>query len=40
MPGKAKKFPCPNPLFLEWLEEWKTEAEERGNNSKWTYIKV
>ncbi|XP_066912405.1 crossover junction endonuclease MUS81-like isoform X2 [Clytia hemisphaerica] len=40
MPGKAKKFPCPNPLFLEWLEEWKTEAEERGNNSKWTYIKA
>jgi len=40
MPPKSKKLQCPNPLFLQWLEEWKCEAEDRGLNSKWTYQKV
>ena len=35
-----RKVNCPNPLFVQWLEEWKQEAEERGLNSKWTYAKV
>ena len=35
-----KKVQCPNPLFLQWLEEWKSEAEERSLNSKYTFLKV
>ena len=35
-----KKVQCPNPLFLQWLEEWKSEAEERSLNSKFTFMRV
>jgi len=27
-------------MFIMWLEEWKAEAEKRGLNSKWTYVKA
>jgi len=29
-----------NPLFVEWLTEWKTEAASRELKSQYTYAKV
>ena len=31
---------CPNPLFLQWLEEWRAEAKENGWNSHYVYHKA
>lgn len=40
--GKRKKKipPNPNPLFTQWLTEWKQEAVERGWKSAHVYAKV
>ena len=31
---------CPNPLFVQWLEEWRDEAREGGSKSQYTYTKA
>ncbi|XP_013385302.1 crossover junction endonuclease MUS81 isoform X2 [Lingula anatina] len=40
--GKRKKQtnPCPNPLFVQWLTEWRDEAAEKGWKSQYTYGKA
>ena len=42
MPGKGDSGggTCPNPMFIIWLEEWRDEADKRGLNAKWTYMKA
>ena len=37
---KKKKYPCPNPLFVKWLTEWKQEAADKGLKTQYTYAKV
>ncbi|KAH9496133.1 Crossover junction endonuclease mus81 [Bulinus truncatus] len=38
---RKKKVPLnPNPLFTQWLMEWKTEAEDKGWKSAHTYSKA
>ena len=37
---KKKKETSANPLFVEWLTEWKEEAAEKGWKSQYTYGKV
>ena len=37
---KKKKEVIANPLFVEWLTEWKEEAAEKGWKSQYTYGKV
>ena len=37
---KKKKDAIANPLFVEWLTEWKEEAAEKGWKSQYTYGKV
>lgn len=32
--------PCPNALFVRWVEEWRDEAREKGAKSQYTYAKV
>lgn len=40
--GKKKKKcdQCPNPLFIQWLTEWRDSAAEKGMKSQYTYGKV
>ena len=37
---KKKKEGNANPLFVEWLTEWREEAAEKGWKSQYTYGKV
>jgi hypothetical protein len=37
---KKKKVSCPNPLFVQWLIEWRDDAAEKGIKSQYTYGKV
>ncbi|XP_054707862.1 crossover junction endonuclease MUS81-like [Uloborus diversus] len=37
---KKKKYKCPNPLFEQWLTEWKAEAAEKGLKTQFTYAKA
>ena len=37
---KKKKVVCPNPLFAQWLKEWRDAAAEKGMKSQYTYGKV
>ena len=37
---KKKKDPCPNPLFMQWLTEWRDDAAAKGMKSQYTYNKV
>ena len=38
---KRRRVPsCPNPLFAQWIEEWRDEAIEKGLKSSYTYSKV
>lgn len=32
--------PCPNALFVRWVEEWRDEAREKGVKTQYTYAKV
>ncbi|XP_077863715.1 structure-specific endonuclease subunit MUS81-like [Saccoglossus kowalevskii] len=40
--AKKKKpdRPCPNPLFLQWLTEWRDESAKTGSNRQFTYAKA
>ena len=40
--GKRKKRvnPCPNPLFVQWLTEWRDDAAGKGQKAQYTYAKV
>ncbi|XP_068116570.1 crossover junction endonuclease MUS81 isoform X2 [Hyperolius riggenbachi] len=46
MPGPVKVGrkrplpPCPNPLFLKWLTEWKDSAAEKGLKTQFVYQKA
>ena len=31
---------CPNPLFVQWVEEWRDEARNDGLKTQYTYTKV
>lgn len=31
---------CPNPLFVQWVEEWRDEARNDGSKTQYTYTKV
>ncbi|XP_052766912.1 crossover junction endonuclease MUS81-like [Mya arenaria] len=37
---KKKRGTCPNPLFAQWLEEWRDSAAEKGMKSQYTYGKA
>ncbi|XP_060557724.1 crossover junction endonuclease MUS81-like isoform X2 [Ruditapes philippinarum] len=37
---KKKKVSCPNPLFVQWLTEWRDDAAEKGIKSQYTYGKA
>ncbi|XP_045160601.2 crossover junction endonuclease MUS81-like [Mercenaria mercenaria] len=37
---KKKKEVCPNPLFVQWLTEWRDSAAEKGIKSQYTYGKA
>ena len=37
---KKKVDACPNPLFVQWLTEWKDEAAEKGIKTQYAYGKV
>ncbi|XP_064599705.1 crossover junction endonuclease MUS81-like [Liolophura sinensis] len=37
---KKKKNLCPNPLFVQWLTEWRDEAAEKGMKSQYCYRKA
>ena len=37
---KKKVDACPNPLFVQWLTEWKDEAAEKGLKTQYAYGKV
>ncbi|KAL8615659.1 hypothetical protein ACOMHN_034809 [Nucella lapillus] len=37
---KRKKEPNPNPLFCQWLAEWRDEAKEKGWKSEYIYSKA
>ncbi|XP_052251235.1 crossover junction endonuclease MUS81-like isoform X3 [Dreissena polymorpha] len=37
---KKKKVPCPNPLFEQWLKEWRDSAAEKNMKSQYTYGKA
>ena len=37
---RVYKDGCANPLFVEWVEEWRDDARERGVNSHYSYTKV
>lgn len=37
---KKKRNLCPNPLFVQWLTEWRDEAAEKGMKSQYCYKKV
>lgn len=40
--GKRKKqnSPCPNPLFTQWLTEWRDDAHRKGQKLEYVYGKV
>ena len=40
--GKRKKVLdlCPNPLFMQWLTEWRDDAASKGLKSQYNYSKV
>ena len=31
---------CANPLFIQWLEEWRDEAQKAGKKTVYTYSKA
>ncbi|XP_073207768.1 crossover junction endonuclease MUS81 isoform X3 [Lepidochelys kempii] len=36
--GRKKPVPaCPNPLFVQWLTEWRDEAAEKGKKTQFVY---
>ena len=37
---KRPKQTDPNPLFCQWLREWRDEAEAKGWKTKFTYAMV
>uniref|UniRef100_A0A8C3SB09 Crossover junction endonuclease MUS81 n=1 Tax=Chelydra serpentina TaxID=8475 RepID=A0A8C3SB09_CHESE len=39
--GRKKPVPaCPNPLFVQWLTEWRDEAAEKGKRTQFVYQKA
>ncbi|XP_064407829.1 crossover junction endonuclease MUS81 [Latimeria chalumnae] len=39
--GRKKPLPtCPNPLFLQWLTEWRDAATEKGQKTQFVYQKA
>ncbi|XP_069501111.1 crossover junction endonuclease MUS81 isoform X2 [Ambystoma mexicanum] len=39
--GRKRPLPtCPNPLFLEWLSEWRDAAADKGKKSQFVYQKA
>ena len=37
---KKKKEPIPNPLFVQWITNWRDDAASKGIKSQYTYNKV
>ena len=37
---RRSKGPCPNSLFVRWVEEWRDEAREKGMKTQYAYAKV
>ncbi|XP_074651449.1 structure-specific endonuclease subunit MUS81-like [Tubulanus polymorphus] len=37
---KKKRVDCPNPLFCQWLQEWRDEAADAGSKIQYTYAKA
>lgn len=39
--GRKRPLPvCPNPLFVQWLTEWRDEAASRGRRTRFVFQKV
>jgi hypothetical protein len=36
----GQKKPCPNPLFEQWLNEWREEAVQKNSKMQYVYSKV
>jgi len=36
----SKKKKCVNPIFEQWLQEWKEEATEKNSKMQYVYAKV